>query len=161
MVHRFHPNVEDRDPHDHPRGFWTFVLWGSYDDLVPCDACGARGWRVITVPGRGRPGTRRRHIRCPHCAGDGLLVGERMTPGTLRYRAAEHRHITSTHRRSAWTLVLMGPAERPWGFWRDGGWWPWKDYERVFGLAMRCPTDEEAPPGTPLKYTDDGVVPRR
>src|ERR1700756_4366564 len=39
MVHHFLLNADDRDVHDHPRPFWTFVLWGGYDDMEPCRAC--------------------------------------------------------------------------------------------------------------------------
>lgn len=33
MVHHFLPNTEDRPLHDHPWSFFTFVLWGSYEDI--------------------------------------------------------------------------------------------------------------------------------
>lgn len=35
LWHRFVPNSHDRDPHDHPRSFVTFVLRGSYLDDSP------------------------------------------------------------------------------------------------------------------------------
>lgn len=162
MLHRFLPNVEDRDPHDHPRGFWTFVLWGGYFDLVPCDRCGGEG---RYVPNRGIAGIPEHGdypkmvepIFCGTCKGTGLVVGDRMKPGTLRYRPAEHRHVTQSSADGAWTLVVMGPLERPWGFWRGVKWWPWKDYEEEFGFSMRCPSEEERE-GRMLKYADGGEV---
>jgi hypothetical protein len=48
---------------------------------------------------------------------------ERMTPGTLRFRPAEHRHTVDVDRGGCWSLVLTGPHMRPWGFWvtlKDG-----------------------------------------
>lgn len=32
-LHHFYPNTRDRDTHDHPWPFLTFVLWGSYLDV--------------------------------------------------------------------------------------------------------------------------------
>lgn len=32
-IHRFFPNTKDRDTHDHPWGFLTFVVQGGYDDV--------------------------------------------------------------------------------------------------------------------------------
>lgn len=151
MIHRFCPNVEDRDPHDHPRGFWTFVLWGGYLDLVPCPKCDGSGEDEI------RFNDQLVHSgRCLRCE-SGLVIGDRMRAGVARYRPAQHRHITQTGLRGAWTIVVMGPLERGWGFWKLGRFWPWKDYEKEFGFAMRCPTDEEREDRL-MKYADGGEV---
>lgn len=37
--------------------------------------------------------------------------------GSVRYRAATHRHSVVTLVRGTLTLLLTGPAERRWGFW--------------------------------------------
>lgn len=73
---------------------------------------------------------------------------ERLRAPAIRYRAAEHAHITQVHADGALTFVVMGPVRRKWGFWRDGRWWPVALYERVFGLAFRCepPVTTDAPP---------------
>jgi len=55
----------------------------------------------------------------------------------VRYRAAEHAHRTVTGARGAWTLVIMGPLKRPWGFWLDGKWRPWREYVAMFGNGGR------------------------
>lgn len=34
LLHRFPGYADDRDPHDHPRGFWTFILAGYYWDIT-------------------------------------------------------------------------------------------------------------------------------
>lgn len=151
MIHFFPPNVEDRDPHDHPRGFWTFVLRGLYYDLVPCPNCGGSE----EVPGNFGDPTSGGLTTCPVCR-DGLVVGDTMIPGTLRYRKPEHTHITQTGPQGAWTIVVMGPQARAWGFWRAGEWWAWRKYEERFGFAMRCPSDEELE-GAMLKYGDSMV----
>ena len=58
---------------------------------------------------------------------------------TIRYRSATHSHITEVGPHGATTLVLMGPLRRDWGFWHDGRWYPWRVFERKFGLGWRCP----------------------
>jgi hypothetical protein len=130
MVHHFLPNVEERDFHDHPRSFWTFVLRGRYFDLVPCRRCAAD--RVGYA-----------HPHCPRCFGRGVELGETMTAGIFRFRAATHRHITQAGREGAWTLVWMLPLERKWGFWHNGEFLPWRAYKKRFGFGMQCPTDEQ------------------
>lgn len=130
MVHHFLANADDRDVHDHPRPFWTFVLWGSYDDYVPCPRCDGTGvcshpsWHFVRI--------------CTRCDGRTVVVGERMRRGMLRRRPAHHRHRTRVGPHGCWTVVLMGPIRRRWGFWRDGHWWFWRDYEDRFGFGMRC-----------------------
>lgn len=149
MVHHFLPNVEDRDPHNHPRAFYTLVLWGRYYDLVPCKWCDGTG-----VEDRARPVE-----ACLRCNGEGTVVGDVMKAGTFRYRPAQHTHITQSGPRGAWTVVVMTTLAGKWGFFRAGRFWPWKDYEAKFGFAHHCPTEEEME-GVMLKYTDEGVVPK-
>lgn len=110
MVHRFLPNADDRDMHDHPRGFVTLVLRGRYDD----------------------------HSLDP---GAGTVRVDRLRPGSIRHRPAKHIHRTKVGPDGCWTLVVMGPMERAWGFWRDGRWMYWRDHERKYGFGMRCPSD--------------------
>ncbi|MGH2939477.1 MAG: hypothetical protein ACRDPE_15320 [Solirubrobacterales bacterium] len=128
LVHHFLPNTEDVDPHDHPRPLWTLILKGGYLDLIPCRLCGGTGKH------RGSDG----FDHCSNCLGRGLLVGDEMTRGVFRYRPAEHRHVTKVSSAGAWTLCLMGPKKREWGFWRDGKLWNWMRYEQKFGLGFRC-----------------------
>lgn len=60
----------------------------------------------------------------------------------VRYRRAEHAHITRVGPLGCTTLCLMGPVQRAWGFWRDGHWLEWRTYERLFGLSFRCETTD-------------------
>lgn len=60
----------------------------------------------------------------------------------IRFRPAAHAHITVAGKRGAWTVVIMGPLERDWGFIREGLWWPWRRYEDKFGLNFRCDSDD-------------------
>jgi hypothetical protein len=78
----------------------------------------------------------------PDANGD-LHVGDHLSAPTVRFRRAEHAHMTRTDDRGAWTLVIMGPERRPWGFWREGKWWHVKEFERIFGFAWRCADPDE------------------
>lgn len=133
MVHYFLPHTIDRDPHDHPRSFWTFILRGTYTDLRMCPRCEGIGEAVFS--------THWPPADCPQCGGSGE-VEEVMRPGMLRHREALHTHRARAGTRGCWTIVFMGPFERNWGFRRDGQWYPVKLYEKLFGLSIRC--DEES-----------------
>jgi hypothetical protein len=70
---------------------------------------------------------------------------EHTPTGTREWRApwvrsfpAEHRHrLELRSGEFAWTLVIVGRATRPWGFWLDGRWLPWRRYVREHGRARR------------------------
>jgi hypothetical protein len=138
LYHRFAPNMTDRVPHDHPASFLTVVVRGGYEDLQPCPHCSteAPGWHL------GPPSDDWRHARpmtpCDACGTTGYLI-DRVRALAIRWRPAEHSHITRTGPDGATTLCLMGPKRREWGFWRDGQWYPWRTFERLFGLNWRCP----------------------
>lgn len=125
MVHYFPAEVSDRDPHDHPRPFLTLVLRGNYRD---------ESWERISG------GTE------PDEAQIGRMVKERLHAGAFRYRSANHLHIVETDEVGCWTLVVMGPVVREWGFVRltTNSWWPWGKYVQKFGGVVRC----DAPPDT-------------
>lgn len=130
MIHHFLPDADDRDVHDHPRGFVSLVLWGRYDDWVPCEDCDGEGFRLPD------------DFPCRRCNHTGLRLGDRMRPGMIRHRRASHAHRTRVGPKGCWTVVIMGPSLREWGFWRGGRWWSHDDYEAEFGLAMRCDSDD-------------------
>lgn len=119
MIHYFPAEVSDRDPHDHPRPFVTLVLRGNYRD---------ESW--VRIAG----GTE------PDEAQIGEIVKERIDAGAFRYRPATHLHIVETDAVGCWTLVVMGPIVREWGFVRlaSGSWWPWGKYVQKFGGVIRC-----------------------
>lgn len=121
-LHHFFRKADDRDVHDHPCAFFTFCLFGSYEDVQLCESCHGTG----------------RVTRCRDCDGQGSTIRDRVRFGSFRYRPAEHTHRTRSGRFGAWTLVLMLPKSRSWGFWRDGKWWSAKAYEDEYGPAMRC-----------------------
>lgn len=128
LVHHFSPGADDLAVHDHPSSFITIVLRGSYDDLVRCPRCGGE---EHAFPDDAPCG----------CDG-GLVLGDRMRPGSIRFRRASHAHRTPVGPKGCWTLVLMGPKRRDWGFWRRGVWWEYRQHERRFGFGWRCPDKE-------------------
>lgn len=113
LLHRFMPNASDKDPHDHPSAFLTFVLRGGYDDVSLAAA---------STPGGGPP----------------IVVVDEVRAPTIRFRRAEHAHVTRVTPAGAVTVVAMFRKRRSWGFWREGRWYAWRDYEKLFGLNWRC-----------------------
>ena len=45
---------------------------------------------------------------------------EEMTPGTVKYRKAEHPHYVDVHKDGCWTFVISFKPRRKWGFLVDG-----------------------------------------
>lgn len=136
LVHYFPAEVSDRDPHDHPRSFLTFVLRGRYRD---------ESWHPLGNELEEKHGIRLSHRLVPP---EGMRKLEHVRAGAVKFRAAEHLHIVETDRVGCWTLVMMGPLKRDWGFVRVGRvplrgvWLPWKQYVKDFGGVIRC----DAPP---------------
>lgn len=137
MVHHFLPDRQDADlPHDHPWPFLTFIVRGGYDDIVRCACQRMPSYIADEIERTGE-------YWCPACGGLGLVVGERLSAPCVRLRRATHAHQTRTDHRGAWTLVVTGPRLREWGFWRDGRWWVWTEFEQRFGFAWRCEEPDE------------------
>lgn len=122
LLHRFPAYADDRAVHDHPCSFWTFVFRGGYYDKSPCDGCGQRPSDPV------------------RCDGFGNIVDRVFAPA-IRFRPSTHKHITECGPKGAWSLVLMGPKVREWGFWRFGRWMRWDKHELLYGYGMRCPDD--------------------
>lgn len=115
------PDV-DRCTHDHPWAFWTFCLWGGYEELVLKKSIQKRGvWQ-----------------------GD-YFEHSKVRPFGLYRRPAEYRHrITLLPKGSAWTLVVTSPVRRSWGFWIKGKWMHWRTFvDTEIGKRIAwCGTDE-------------------
>jgi hypothetical protein len=61
-----------------------------------------------------------------------------MRAGGVRYRPPTYTHRTKVHKSGAWTIVIMGPLKREWGFVVNGKWMFWRKYAEQFGHGMRC-----------------------
>lgn len=107
MFHRIFRPDKQRDLHDHPWNFISFVLRGRYTESVPCEGCA-------------------QHFETDHYA--------IRTVRWINVKKAEDRHsIREVSRVPVWTLVFTGPKKRTWGFWVDGGtkWVKWTEYDKV------------------------------
>ena len=131
-VHLFHRSDGD-EMHDHPWSFVSLILWRGYVEETPCAICQGEGWLGF--------GTAPLHVRkrmglnpkttvslCNACEGYGR-VRERVWPGTVLFRCAEHVHrVELIGGKPAVTLIVMGPRVREWGFRTAKGWESFKSY---------------------------------
>lgn len=107
MFHRIYRPDKQRDLHDHPWNFVSFVLRGSYVEDVPV---------TDEDENSDANGNKPRLVRW------------------FNWKRAEDRHsIRSVSRSPIWTLVFTGRKRRKWGFWVDGGtrWVLWSEYEKA------------------------------
>ncbi len=115
-LHKFLRDDDDRALHDHPWWFYSIMIRGGYNEVVPA-AIGE------------------------YCTPDGNTVIERTAP-SIAFRPATHRHRVVLHRDSsgamkpAWTLILTGRVVRLWGFWCPSGFISWKDFTDASGGSV-------------------------
>lgn len=110
QLHAIHREDLDRWPHDHPRGFVSIVLAGGYLE------------RWARLP-------RGEHYRAALLAGDmapmpwwNAWQRDRRVRRVSYHRADDLHMIVSLDRTPTWTLLLLGPRGRRWGFLTDEGW---------------------------------------
>lgn len=108
-LHRILRSDDDRALHDHPGWSISIVLAGGYYEVVPVDPA--------------KP------------AGDTITYWR--PPGFIRFRKAVAAHRLVLPRpleegwkgeTESWSLFIMGPATRGWGFWCPKGWKPYKEF---------------------------------
>jgi hypothetical protein len=56
-----------------------------------------------------------------------------LTPGSIRYRPATHKHTVKILEPGTWTFLITGPVMRRWGFWVKGKLWKRDKYFAVNG----------------------------
>lgn len=97
----------DRDPHDHPWTFWSWVLRGSYVETV--------------------------YDGVPHVHSQYRASSRRHSRWSLHKMTTEKAHMIDSVGPRTKTLVITGPRRRTWGFWTADGWEPWQPYvERYY-----------------------------
>lgn len=100
-LHHFVGDDWSLDLHDHPKRFISIGLWGKYLEHVP----------VVALP----------YATC--------TMSRRYRAPWIRTFPAEHIHrITLIAGKPCWTLVIVLKTVRPWGFWHEGRWIPWRRY---------------------------------
>jgi hypothetical protein len=107
-LHKFYKGDQDRAMHDHPWNFWTFPL-SNYYEWVDKHQGHDSEWNI---PGAERASNLVRRYR-------------------LHYRPATYRHIVMDPPggKPIYTLVASGPRIRKWGFWVDGEFVYYRDYD--------------------------------
>lgn len=106
----------DRDPHDHPWTFWSFVLSGGYEEIVFED--------LQYLPG----------LRSPLCAE--RIYNRRWLKWSWHRMNTNAAHKILSVQPKTKTLVFTGPRVREWGFWTQDRWIPWKPYvQKYYGVT--------------------------
>lgn len=113
-LHEMTASDYDRALHDHPWPFISLVLREGYTEEVSLPIGAKTDW-IRTSRVRWKDG--RKIVLVTH------------SPGDILFRPATHRHRVIVGPRHPWTLILMGPRIRRWGFWIDGKWCWWRKHD--------------------------------
>lgn len=120
-LHRFARGDDDRAPHDHPWGFWTFPMRDYWEKAYRED--GSWYWnkvRAWTV--NWRPATYR-HI----------VVGRAMDAHKNRHLICHPIGGIAVTKKPFWTFVVTTNYQRSWGFWpKRGEFVPWREWPASF-----------------------------
>jgi hypothetical protein len=112
-LHHFLGDDWATDPHDHPRRFVSIGLWGWYYEDV----------YIRSMDLKGKPESK-------------WFTTTKYKAPWIRTFPAEHLHrVRAAECGNTWTLVIVLPKSRGWGFVQDGIWIPFKEY--VFGGKAR------------------------
>jgi hypothetical protein len=99
-LHRIYLPDVDRDPHDHPWKFWSWLLRGAYREAVS------------TLPEDPGAVHLKTHLRW-----------------SLHHMPLHWAHRITHVEPGTTTLVIRGPRRQRWGFWTKNGFVDWADYE--------------------------------
>lgn len=126
-VHHILRSDRDRHLHDHPWWYISIILKGSYTEVMPL--------RFADEPPE-LQGEDYRH-------GD-MLQRDTYGPGSIRFRRGSTFHRLEVQPgESVWTLFIIGPKRRDWGFMTEIGKIGWKDYFRKFPEQAGTVSDPE------------------
>lgn len=109
-LHNILKSDEDRELHDHPFTFITFILWGGYWEHL---ADGSRTWHGMFSCLK-RPATTLHRLE--------------LAPEWRKETDERGITITVKRERPAWTFVLRSRYFREWGFQTPTGWIHWRDF---------------------------------
>jgi hypothetical protein len=131
-LHHFHRSDEDRELHDHPWLFVSLILRGGYNEVRPSKWMRERLHLCYDA--------RRYYSLFPYPkAVDRHLERRRYGPGALLIRPAwwAHRVELLDLEHGSWSLVIVFPKVREWGFFTQRGWLPW----HLLHLEAGCADD--------------------
>ena len=139
-IHNVKRSDHDRALHDHPWNNCSIVLRNGYWEVVPgpfqrsmedgtlaaTPAFAEIHATIAALPGQRVPRARRRAYAQVgvHWRGPGAIVRR---PATMLHR------LVLPAGRDAWSLFIMGPKTREWGFQTPDGWVHNVDYTRALG----------------------------
>lgn len=101
-LHHFIAGDWSRDPHDHPRWFKSFGLWGGYAEEIYHEVFGAKDYRCYGTD----------YYHAPF----------------YNHIPAERVHRILDPLPNTWTLCIGGPTKKGWGFYTQDGYVDHKDY---------------------------------
>ena len=111
-LHHIHKDDGLRAAHDHPWKFWSLVLTGGYTEVV--------------------------HLDKMDFSRSELRTHKRWSFHGMSTRAA---HRIDAIDKPLWTLVFAGPpVNAGWGFFPDGKFVPWQEYEDRENIAAGWPS---------------------
>lgn len=118
-LHHFVGDDWSLDLHDHPKRFISIGLWGSYVELTPFLPADSE-WAKLGP------------VRTTYSA------------PWVRSFSANYIHRIVVPSRSCWTLCVVLKNVRPWGFWHEGKFIPWRQYvgSQIADEMKACPDDE-------------------
>lgn len=122
-LHVFLRGDEDRELHDHPWGFWTWLIVGEYFEEVPWSQVSENHHKFNLLPPPGKPDL----ALITQGNDDNVHVFIHRKAGDLDYRPPEWRHRV-TIQNPVVTIVLTRGKVREWGFWTVKGWIPWTKF---------------------------------
>jgi hypothetical protein len=123
-LHKFWRGDDDRAPHDHPWGFWTFPF-SSYWEKVSSNEDTAWHWnKVVARTWNWRPATYRHIVYGPMAWGNAWR---------------------GVSRKPFWTFVVTTNYQRSWGFWPKWNefvpWHKWPASQEQTDLLARRPRE--------------------
>lgn len=134
--HVFYRSDEERALHDHPWAFITFPLSKYYEYVPLPNQPYIRRKVVLPFRFHFRPATYRHRVVLPDNTVAFLIA---------RFYGAsdeEARVVANEKCKPVRTLVLGLRKKRSWGFWKDGHFFPWRDWFRVMGMPP-CADEQE------------------
>lgn len=106
-LHQIMRSDDERALHNHPWPNISILLRGSYDEVVPERPHGFQEWMTPHV----------QHLHLQRHAGDIVC----------RRSGASHRLVIPDNK-PVWSLFIVGPRIRQWGFWCQKGFVHWRDF---------------------------------
>lgn len=111
-LHKFWRGDDDRAPHDHPWGFWTFPFRDYFEKAYRDD--GSWYWNLV----------KRWRLHWRPAPYRHIVVGQ------ARFSAANGKVLwPEVTKQPFWTFVVTANYERKWGFWPAGSKFvPWREW---------------------------------